>query len=96
MSESDIAQVVKAMMEYARGKGQIPFMDRFILFYLILRSLEAWYNVKIIDLEELVERYSINAPAIVKPLWIDFISEVAKINTKTEIITQLSKRKMLE
>jgi hypothetical protein len=99
VSESDIAQALRIIVEYAQGKGQLPRLDRFIIFLTGLTALSNLYNIdskSIIDLDKLVKEYSVNAPALEPPLWLKVIENMSKLNTKTEIITQLSKRKPLE
>ena len=55
MSESDIAQALKIIVEYAQGKGQLPRLDRFIIFLTGLTALSNLYNIdskSIIDLDK--------------------------------------------
>ena len=96
---SDLAQALSIIVSYVQGKGQLPRLDRFIIFYIGLNALTKRFNVdisKIIDIDKLVKEYSINAPAPEAPLWLKVVENMSNINTKTEIITQLSKRKKLE
>ena len=96
---SDLAQALKILVSYMNNKGQLPRLDKFILFELYIKSLCELYGCEekeIIDIDKLVKEYSINAPAFEKPLWLIALSELAKLNQKTEIVTQLSKRKELE
>jgi hypothetical protein len=98
-SYSDIAQALKIIVEYSQGKGQLPRLDKFIIFWVGINSLCQLYNIDvkdIIDIDKLVKEYSVNSPMIEPPLWLKVIENMSKLNTKTEIITQLSKRKPLE
>lgn len=97
--KGDLAEALSIIMEYMRGKGQLPRLDKFLVFYIGIQHLARLYCLhekEILDLDALVEKYSINAPPIETPLWLKAINEIAKINHKTEIITQVAKRKPLE
>lgn len=95
MSEISFKEVIETLLEYSRGKGQIPDLPRFFILLNLTSILRKKYNV-IINWRSLVEKWSVNAPPAREPLWLFVIKYLSNINTKTEIITQVSKRKMLE
>lgn len=97
-STSDLAEALKLIISYINDKGQLPRLDVLILVKVGFEALSKYFDLnrnEIIDFEELV-RLSIHAPAINKPLWLQAISEISKINTKTEIVTEMRKGKRLE
>lgn len=98
MSETtlDLSRIIEDMLEYARGKGQIPDLPRFMLFLIRLKAMEKYYGMKLLNIDKLIRVYSINAPAFNTPLWLKVIDTLTKINSKTEIVQQLNKRKNLE
>lgn len=100
MSErSDLAEALQIIVNYANKKGQLPYLDRLLRYIIGIKALSRIYNIdenKIIDLNELIEKLSINAPVIAPPLWLKVVENLSKLNTKTEIIQQVSKRKLLE
>ncbi len=96
---SDIAQALKIIVDYAKGKGQLPRLDKFIVFWVGINALADLFNINvgdIIDIDKLVKEYSVNAPVYEPPLWIKVVENMSKLNTKTEVITQVAKRKVLE
>jgi hypothetical protein len=96
---SDLAEAIKLILAFAQGKGQLPRLDRFLIFWLGINALCDLYGIEpeeIVDLDKLIKEYSINAPALEKPLWLLVVEQLSKLNTKTEIITQVAKRKALE
>ena len=96
---SDLAQALSIIVSYAQGKGQLPRLDKFIVFWIGINALTKRFNVdinKVIDIDKLVKEYSVNAPAVEPPLWLRVVEHMSNINSRTEIITQLSKRKRLE
>lgn len=96
---SDIAQALSIIASYTHGKGQLPRLDKFLIFFIGLKSLGGLFNIdttKIIDIDKILREYSVNAPVVKSPLWLEVVKHMSQINTKTEIITQLSKRKKLE
>lgn len=92
----DLSRIVEDLISYATGKGQVPDLPRFLIFLVMLRGLERVYGFKLIDVNILIERYSVNAPAKQLPLWVKFIETVTKINSRTEIVQQVGKRKEVE
>jgi len=94
-AQSDLAEALKVILSYINGKGQLIPLDKLIIFMIFANAIKREYDVDIIDLPTLVN-LSINSPAYIKPLWLEAISKLTNINTKTEIVTQLSKRKVLE
>lgn len=100
MSErSDLAEALEIIVRYVQGKGQLPYLDRLIRFIIGYRALCRLYNIKenkVIDIDTLIEKWSINAPLLQAPLWLKVVENLSKLNTKTEVIQQISKRKLLE
>lgn len=97
--KSDLAQALEIIVSYVRDKGQLPYLDRLLRFLIGIQAFSRLYSIdtrKIIDLDKLIKEYSINAPPIQAPLWLKVVENLSKLNTKTEIIQQVSKRKLLE
>lgn len=97
-STSDLAEALKLIISYINDKGQLPRLDVLILVKIGFEALARYFDLspnEIINFEELI-RLSIHAPAVSRPLWLQAISEISKINTKTEIVTELRKGKRLE
>ncbi|MEM4620866.1 MAG: hypothetical protein QW607_11720 [Desulfurococcaceae archaeon] len=90
-----LKEVIETLLEYAKGKGQIPDLPRFFILCNLSTILEKKYGLKI-NWKTLVEQWSINAPPYREPLWLHVIRYLSNLNTRTEIITQVSKRKLLE
>ena len=88
-------EIVEAILNYTEGKGQIPDLPRFFIMILIGKIMQKKYGI-VIRWENILEYWSINAPAPKPPLWKDVVKDLSQINTKTEIITQLTKRRALE
>ena len=91
---SDLAEALKIIVSYLNGKGQLPPLDKLILINMYSNAFKEVYGIDVIDLEKIIE-LSINSPSFVRPLWLQALAELAKINSKTEIITQTYKKKPL-
>ena len=92
---SELAEVIKILVNYMNGKGQLPRLDKFIILKLYQEMLEKRYKIpEIINWHELVQ-LSIHAPPIDRPLWLHALAELTKINQKTEIVSQNYKKKPL-
>ncbi|MEM4619437.1 MAG: hypothetical protein QW607_04415 [Desulfurococcaceae archaeon] len=97
MAEFDLSlkEVIETLLEYSRGKGQIPDLPRFFILINLSEILFKVYGVKI-DWKQILEYWSINSPPVKEPLWLYVIKYLSNLNTRTEIVTQVSKRKLLE
>ncbi|MEM4958829.1 MAG: hypothetical protein QXX12_03025 [Nanopusillaceae archaeon] len=97
MSEIGISlkEVIETLLEYSKGKGQIPDLPRFFILINLSNMLKKKYNLQI-NWRVLVEKWSVNAPPSREPLWLYVIKYLSNLNSKTEIVTQVSKRKLLE
>jgi len=94
-NQSELAQVIALLIGYMNDKGQLPRLDKFIILKLYQEMLERRYKIpRIIDWNELLD-LSIHAPPIDRPLWLHALSEIAKVNQKTEIVSQNFKKKPL-
>jgi len=92
---SELAEVLRILVKYLDGKGQLPRLDKYIILKLYQEILERRYRIpQIIDWNELVQQ-SIHAPPIDRPLWLHALAELTKINQKTEIVSQNYKKKPL-
>jgi len=89
---SDLAQALRIMVEYMNNKGQLPPLDRVVYMILYERALEHFTKREIINIDKLVE-LSIHSPAHRSPLWLEALKQLANINAKTEVITQVEKKK---
>jgi len=90
--QSDLAQALKILVEYLNGKGQLPPIDRVVYMILYEKALEYFTGREIVNIDKLV-LLSIHSPAYKKPLWLDALTQLAQINSKTEVITQVDKKK---
>ncbi|MEM4433272.1 MAG: hypothetical protein QXT03_05625 [Desulfurococcaceae archaeon] len=88
-------EVIETLLKYADRKGQIPDIPNFFILANLSVILENAYGVRI-NWREIMEYWSVNAPVVREPLWLHVIKYLSNLNTKTEIITQVSKRKVLE
>lgn len=96
--KGELSEALKILVTYLDGKGQLPRLDILILVKMGLEALSRIYDFpanEIVDFNELI-RLSIHSPAVDKPLWLQAVGEITKINTQTQIITELKKRKPLE
>jgi len=92
---SDLAQVIRILVEYMNGKGQLPRLDKFILLDLYQQAMMKVFNInQIVDWDKVI-KLSIHAPPIERPLWLHALAEISKINNKTEIVSQQFKKKPL-
>lgn len=89
-----LKEVIETLLEYSKGKGQIPDLPRFFILVNLSKILEK-YGVKI-NWKLLLEYWSVNSPPVREPLWLYVIKYLSNLNSRTEIVTQVSKRKMLE
>lgn len=89
-----LKEVIETLLEYSKGKGQIPDLPRFFILTNLTKILEE-YGVKI-NWREILEYWSVNSPVVKEPLWIYVIKYLSNLNTRTEIVTQLTRRKALE
>lgn len=96
--KGELSEALRILVAYLNDKGQLPRLDILLLVKLGLESLGLLYGFdprELVDFHELI-RLSIHSPAVERPLWLQAIGEITKINTQTQIITELKKRKPLE
>ncbi len=108
-SYSDIAQALSILVDYARDKGQIysawdyavlniiPLLAKYkCRKYGIVENLcEKKFGV-FKDLAETALRVSPHEIAIYNTVWQKALDIITKINSKTEVVTQLTKGKRVE
>ena len=92
---SDLAQTIALILEYMKGKGQLPHLDKFIILKLYQEALQKRFNIgEIINWKEVIE-YSINSPIMAPPLWLKAVQSIANMNSRTEVVTQTFRKKPL-
>lgn len=91
---SDLAQALNIIVNYLRDKYQIPNPTAYILLTLALRAFEEKWGYRPLDLG-VFERL-IHAPALAEPLWLKALRELTKINTTTNIVTEVHGKRLLE
>ncbi|MEM1768478.1 MAG: hypothetical protein QXH77_03875 [Desulfurococcaceae archaeon] len=87
-------EVIETLLEYSKKKGQIHDLPAFYILANLSEILSS-YGVQV-NWREILEYWSVNAPAIKEPLWLHVIKYLSQLNTRTEIVTQVSRRKLLE
>jgi len=87
-------EVIETLLEYTKKKGQIPDLPAFYILANLSEILSS-YGIQV-NWKQILEYWSVNAPAIKEPLWLHVIRYLSNLNTRTEIVTQLSRRKLLE
>ena len=98
MSETiglSLKEVIETLLEYGKGKGQIPDIPRFFILVILSHILNKKFGFRI-NWRMFVEKWSVNAPPRREPLWLYVIKYLSNLNSRTEIVTQVSKRKVLE
>lgn len=90
-----LKEVIETLLEYSKNKGQIPDLPRFFILINLSQMLKKLYGLKI-NWKNLVEQWSVNSPPLREPLWLYVIKYLSNLNARTEIVTQVSKRKLLE
>lgn len=96
--KGELSEALKILVSYLNGKGQLPRLDILLLVKMGIDALSYLYKFdsrELIDFYELID-LSIHAPPVGRPLWLEAIKEITKINTQTQIITELKKKKPLE
>jgi len=94
---NEASEIVKMLLEYSQGKGQLPNAIDFHIMEYTLRLIANMIGVDParldLQIDKLIAR-SVNQPAYFgRPLWAEYGERIAMgLNTKTEIITTQSKR----
>jgi len=91
----EFAEALNILVKYLNGKGQLPRLQNLALLTIMEDAFRQEYGINIVDYDRLIE-LSIHSPVVVKPLWIEAVEKITKINSQTNIVTELSKRKRLE
>lgn len=106
---SDLAQTINELLEYARDKGQIySAWDYSILYHMpILASYKCRklgikeeicrkYFSLFSELSQLALKTSVHEVSIYNTVWQKALDIVTKINSQTNIITEMKKQKKIE
>jgi len=96
-SSNEASEIVRMLLEYSQGKGQLPNALDFHLMEFTLKLIANMIGVdpQRLDLQvdKLIARSVNQPPYFGRPLWAEYGERIAMgINTKTEIITTQSKR----
>jgi hypothetical protein len=91
----ELSQALTILREYIANKGQLPHLNSFILILILQSIINTYTSIRVnIDWEKLVSLSS-NSPAMVEPLWLKALRELARVGSTTNIITELHQKKRM-